>query len=311
MSPAGAKGRLSILIYHRVLAQPDPLFADVPDAVEFETKMRWVRDWFNVVPLARAADMLEAGTLPARALAITFDDGYADNEEVAAPILQRLGLTATFFVSTGFLDGGCMWNDRVIEAIRTCRAGEIDLGPLGLGRHALGTLQARRGAIDALLTAIKHMEPARRQDRCAAITEAAGARDRPRLMMRPEQVLSLRAFGMDIGAHTITHPILSRLAADAARDEIGRSKDELERMTGERVELFAYPNGVPVQDYATEHVAMVRQCGFTAAVSTAWGAASAHSDRFQLPRFTPWNRGKLRYGAYLLSNLRRVEQVAR
>ena len=105
MSPAGAKGRLSILIFHRVLAQPDPLFADVPDAVEFETKMRWVRDWFNVVPLARAADMLEAGTIPARALAITFDDGYADNEEVAAPILQRLGLTATFFVSTGFLNG--------------------------------------------------------------------------------------------------------------------------------------------------------------------------------------------------------------
>ena len=311
MSPAGAKGRLSILIFHRVLAQPDPLFPDVPDALQFEAKMRWVRDWFNVFPLARAADMLDAGTIPSRALAITFDDGYADNEEVAAPILQRLGLTATFFVSTGFLDGGCMWNDRVIEAIRACRADEIDLGLLGLGRHSLGTPQARRAAIDALLTAIKHMEPARRQDLCDAITEATGARDRPRLMMRTEQVLGLRAFGMDVGAHTVTHPILSRLAADAARDEIGRSKEELERMTGERIELFAYPNGVPVQDYAPEHVAMVRQCGFTAAVSTAWGAGSARSDRFQLPRFTPWNRGKLRYGAHLLSNLRRVEQVAR
>lgn len=311
MSPAGRQGRLSILIFHRVLATPDPLFPDIPDALDFEAKMRWVRDWFNVVPLGSAAERLQAGSIPARALAISFDDGYADNEEVAAPILQRLGMPATFFVSTGFLDGGCMWNDRVIEAIRACRAEFIDLSAQGLGRHVLGSAQARRQAIDALLKDIKHLEPARRLALCDAIAEAAGTAAPPRLMMRPDQVRSLRSFGMDVGAHTVTHPILSRLGAVAARDEIGGSKEALEQIVGERVDLFAYPNGVPVQDYAGEHVQMVKQCGFSAAVSTAWGAGSQGSDRFQLPRFTPWNRDKLRYGAHLLANLRRVERVAR
>jgi peptidoglycan/xylan/chitin deacetylase (PgdA/CDA1 family) len=108
LSPAGERGRLSILIFHRVLARPDPLSPDEPDVVEFEAQMRWVRSWFNVLPLGAAIDRLYAGTIPPRALAITFDDGYADNEELAAPILARLGLSATFFISTGYLGGGIM-----------------------------------------------------------------------------------------------------------------------------------------------------------------------------------------------------------
>lgn len=310
VSPAGRRGRLSILIFHRVLAQPDPLFPDLPDVATFEARMRWVRDWFNVLPLAQAIERLGSGTIPARALAITFDDGYADNEELAAPILKRLGLTATFFVATGFLRGTCMWNDQVIEAIRGCEAELIDLSALGMACHSLATLDARRDTIGALLTGIKHLEPARRQAVTDQIVAAAGARPSLGLMMRPEQVRSLRALGMSVGAHTVTHPILTRLSPLAALAEMRDSKDELERILGEPVELFAYPNGVPAQDYAQEHAAMARECGFAAAVSTAWGAASIRSDRFQLPRFTPWDRTRFRYGARLLANLGRAEKVA-
>jgi hypothetical protein len=67
---------------------------------------------------------------------------------------------------------------------------------------------------------------------------------------------------------------------------------------------------VPDRDYSAEHVALVRECGFSAAVSTSWGAASKHSDRFQLPRFTPWDRTRLRFGARLLGNLARTGQLA-
>ena len=95
-----------------------------------------------------------------------------------------------------------------------------------------------------------------------------------------------------------------------ARDEIDRGKRELEAMIGESVRLFAYPNGAPNRDYAPEHVALVRECGFSAAVSTSWGAASMRSNRFQLPRFTPWDRTRLRFGARMLGNLARTEQVA-
>jgi len=304
LSPSGPRGRLTILIFHRVLPQPDPLLAGNPDAVRFEAQMRWVQDWFKVLPLSAATDALFAGRLPARALSITFDDGYADNEEVAGPILHRLGLTATFFISTGYLDGRCMWNDRVIEAIRMCRADALDLSRIGLGDIALASTQDRQRAIDSVLPRIKHLEPDERADAVDAIVSAAGG-DQPRsLMMRPEQVKRLRNLGMEIGAHTVTHPILTRLGRRAAEEEIGTSKDYLQGLLGERVAMFAYPNGAPGQDYDQVHVEMVRRCGFSSAVSTAWGAASARSDRYQLPRFTPWDRTRLRYGARLLWNMR-------
>lgn len=310
MSPAGPRARLSILIFHRVLAAADPLLPELPTATEFEATMRWVRDWFNVLPLPEAVARLGSGTLPPRAMAITFDDGYADNEELAAPILQQLGLTATFFVSTGYLGDGCMWNDRIIEALRATRHERLDLGGLGLDAFETTGAAQRRAAILAILKGIKHLEPQARMAAVAAIEAAAGVGTPPRPMMSNEQVRRLRDRGMQIGGHTVTHPILTRLDRDAARAEIAEGKRQLESLLDEPVELFAYPNGVPLQDYAAEHVAMVRECGFTAAVSTAWGAAGGGSDRYQLPRFTPWDRTRLRYGLRLLDNLRRQEQRA-
>jgi len=306
-APGGSRGRLSILIFHRVLRKPDPLFPDLPTVEEFTQRMRWVRSWFRVLPLDHAIDLLFLGELPARALAITFDDGYADNEELAAPALAQLDLTATFFVCTGFLEGGCMWNDRVIAAIRACPADAIDLDAVGLGRHPLGSLETRRGAVAAILTAIKHLTAEQRERTTSGIVAAAGGAPSPPRMMRPEQLRSLRQLGMTIGAHTVTHPILTRIALEVAHDEMLRSKSELESVLQERVGLFAYPNGVPGRDFAGEHALLAKTCGFDAAVSTAWGAASPRSDRFQLPRFSPWDRTRLRYGARLLANIVRSE----
>ena len=143
-----------------------------------------------------------------------------------------------------------------------------------------------------------------------AIVAAAGGNPLPALMMTHDQVRSLRALGMELGAHTVTHPILARLAPDAAFEEMRRGKLELEQIVGEPMQLFAYPNGVPSQDYGQAHVRMARDCGFSASVSTAWGAASRHSDRHQLPRFTPWDHTRLRYGARLLANLHQPEAIA-
>jgi len=310
MSPKGSRGRLSILIFHRVLREPDPLAPDEPDAAAFETRMRWVRDWFNVLPLAHAVDMLYQGALPARALSITFDDGYSDNEELAAPILAGLGMTATFFVSSGYIGGAAMWNDRVIEAIRACESTRLDASAAGIGDIALENLAQRRRAVAALLGRIKHFEPAHREAAVSAIVSAAGAKPCRPLMMQPDQLRRLRTLGMDVGAHTVTHPILSRLDAHAARSEIADGKSALERLLGEPIELFAYPNGLPDADYRSEHVAMTRELGFKAAVSTSWGAASARSDRFQLPRFTPWDRTRFRFGTRLLGNLLRAGRTA-
>ena len=123
------------------------------------------------------------------------------------------------------------------------------------------------------------------------------------LMMRSDQVLALHRAGMQIGAHTVSHPILARLDDEPARGEIVASKQTLENLLGARIGLFAYPNGKPDEDYSSASVRLVREAGFDAAVSTAWGASGSASDIFQLPRFTPWDPTRLRFGARLLRNL--------
>lgn len=311
LSPAGPRGRLSILIFHRVFAEPDALWATEPDARVFETQMRWVRDWFNVLPLHDALRRLRDGTLPARAMSVTFDDGYADNESVAAPILARLGLSATFFVSTGYLDGSCMWNDRIAEALRRFSAEVLDLRDLGLRRYDVGTPAQRRQALVQLILDAKHVDAARRHALVGDIVARTGAPEPRALMMSPAQVRHLRELGMDVGAHTVTHPILTRVSIDAARAEIADSRRHLEQVLQAPVTLFAYPNGHPHHDYAAEHVALVREAGFEAAVTTAPGVCSVDSDPFQLPRFAPWHRRRWRYGTQLLGNFaRRAETVS-
>jgi peptidoglycan/xylan/chitin deacetylase (PgdA/CDA1 family) len=110
---------------------------------------------------------------------------------------------------------------------------------------------------------------------------------------------------MQIGAHTVSHPILECSKDLQARWEISHSKRVLETCLRQPVELFAYPNGRPNQDYSARHVAMVREAGFLAAVSTASGVASPAADLLQLPRFTPWDRSRLRFGLRMLGNLRK------
>lgn len=303
-SPAGACAHLSVLIFHRALPEPDPLFPDEMHARRFDALCGWLASWFNVLPLDKAVARLQAGTLPARAACITFDDGYADNHHVALPILQRHGLTATFFIATGFLDGGRMWNDTIIESIRGSRVPVLDLSSLGLGRHALRSIDDRRAAIAALIDQIKYLPAQERITMTEQIAHLARVQLPHDLMMTSDEVKAMRRAGMQIGAHTLSHPILARLTDEQVRQEIQGSKSFLEQLLNERVGLFAYPNGKSGEDYTPQSVDVVRSLGFDAAVSTRWGASGTGDDLFQIRRFTPWDQTRLRFGARMLANLR-------
>lgn len=303
LSPEGRRARLSILIFHRVVARPDDLHSDLPDTVAFDRTLTWLARWFNVLPLDEAVSRLVDQTLPARAAAITFDDGYADNATCALPVLQRHGLPATFFIATSFLDGGRMWNDTVAEAIRRCPATALDLGDLGLGQHRLDSMGAKQQAVSFILRQAKYLPFEQRQHAVEAIAARVGARLPDDLMMTSRQIRQLRDAGMQIGAHTVSHPILARLDHETARREINGSKQMLEDLLQQAVTLFAYPNGTPEKDYRAEHATLIRQAGFACAVTTAAGAASAADDRYQLPRFTPWDTTRFRFGLRMARNL--------
>src|SRR5258708_14127726 len=212
LSPAGSNGRLTGLSFPRVLSEPDPLFPGELDAARFEAQMRWIKSWFNVLPLTEAVAHLCAGSLPARAAAITFDDGYADKYSVALPILRRAGLCATFFIATGFLDGGRMWNDTVIDVMRQAEGPDLDLAQLKLGRYRVETIEDRRRSLGELLGKLKYLEPGQRSELVAKLADAAGSQPPRDLMMTSDQLRALAVAGMAIGAHTISHPILSLVA---------------------------------------------------------------------------------------------------
>jgi peptidoglycan/xylan/chitin deacetylase (PgdA/CDA1 family) len=293
---------LLVLIFHRVLAQPDPLLADEPDAATFAAQMDLVGRLFNVVDLVEGVNGLRNGSLPPRAVAITFDDGYANNLDVAAPILVACGLPATVFVTTGFIGGGCMWNDLVIEAVRGAPA-NLDLRDLDLGQYELRDFAARRRTIDGLLDSIKYLDINARFAKAGAIAQRAGVDVQTVLMMNEQQLRSLQGKGITIGAHCVRHPILCKTPDSDAREEIRQSKSVLEGITGRPVRSFAYPNGRPGRDYDARHVAMVREAGFDVAVSTAWGATTSQSDPLQVPRVAPWDRSAFRYGGRLVHAL--------
>ncbi len=292
--------KLSILMYHRVLKEPDPLRPGDCTITDFEKQMQVLAAYFNVLSLHAAAERLAEKKLPPRTVCITFDDGYRDNWEIALPILRKYGLRATIFIASGYLNGGIMWNDAVIECLRVLPAGETDLSDLGAGRYELGPVQNRKSVVEAVLGALKYLPPLERQRRVDRLMERAGLDYDRNLMLKSEHVLDLVGAGMHIGAHTVTHPILSKIDDDAAHREIVTSKRDLEDITDREVRLFAYPNGKPGADYAARHVEMVRQSGFSAAVSTVSGAASAGSDMFELPRFGPWPESKIRFLARCL-----------
>ena len=305
LSPPASEAKLSILIFHRVHANPDPLFPGEVDARRFSSICNWVRQWCQVLPLHDACRRLRDGCLPARAMAITFDDGYADNHDVAMPILRRHGLSATFFVATGFLDGGRMWNDTLIEAVRGSRHDSVDLPRAalpGIQRMPLVSVADRRAAIDCLIRACRYLPVLEREAATLAVAGACAAPLPNTLMMRSDQVQALAAQGMTVGGHTVNHPILARLPLHGARAEMAQGKARLEELLQQRVGLFAYPNGRPGEDFAPEHAKLAEELGFEAAFTTAWGVSDSRTDRFQLPRFTPWDRAKWAFGLRLARN---------
>jgi peptidoglycan/xylan/chitin deacetylase (PgdA/CDA1 family) len=296
LSPGGAHGRLTVFIFHRVLDAPDPLRPSEPDRARFEQIVRFIARRFRVLPLADAAAALSLGRVPAAAACITFDDGYADNLLLAAPILLRYGVTATVFVSTAFSDGSRMWNDSVIEAVRALPVGMVDWREFGLGVAHLRDDESRRALIAKALPRLKYLPLSERAAVSAEMAQRAGVLTMRTPMLTPAQLKAWRALGFDVGGHTIRHPILARLTSAEAAAEIGGGREQLTEWLGEAPRAFAYPNGVPGRDYGARDVALVRSAGYACAVTTAAGVGRVSTNVYELPRFTPWDRSMAAFG---------------
>jgi len=289
-----------ILIYHRVHPHPGPFMIDPVPPERFEHQMHHLARAYRPLPLAELLERSRAGTVPDGAVAVTFDDGYADNAEYAAPILARHGIPATVFLVTGCIGTGRVpWHDEVLLAFAAARGGAIRIPgqPTAAPPLPLGTEAERHRAAFLALGALKPMPEPERLAGVRAIREALGPGDAgaaASLMLDWDRVRAMRGSGIAFGSHTETHPILSRVAPERVRDEVVRSKRTIEKELGEEAAFFAYPNG-RVEDYDEGAVEALREAGYRGALTTTFGPNEAGEDPFRWRRAAAWSDDPRRF----------------
>ncbi len=278
------RGELRVLMYHRF---PD----NAAVRQELERQCRHILRYYSPVTLTEAAAALRRGDpLPANALVITIDDGY-DDARIAGEIFRAHGLRATLYVVSGFLDRELwLWPDVVEFTCRNTRMASAKVPLPGYPPLPLRfTTDEERHASDAALDAAVLLlsDPARRK-LIADLPSILDVALPPELPERyaPMSWQDLAGFRdvFEAGAHTRTHPVLSRIAEmDHLREEIQGSRARIEQCLDQPVRHFCYPNGTP-DDYDERTMNLVRECGFETAVTTIDGSNPPGSNLYELRR---------------------------
>lgn len=302
-----------ILLYHRVTElKCDPWSLAVTPA-HFSEHLQVLHEWYQPVRLTDLAAALHSGDLSKGWVALTFDDGYADNLHEARPILARYGIPATMFLVAGAIGSNReFWWDELERILLTPgRLPEtlcLEIGPrsfswnLGAAaRHSEEEIRRHAGwkaretapgprqeLFCELWERLRLLPAGAREDALNRLLSWAGLGPAPRSSHRVldrEEVQELASDGfIDIGAHTMTHPVLSSLSLVDQQTELEQGKAILEGIVGPgTVTSFAYPFG-KAEDYGADTVTLVREAGYRSACLNMTGPVLRSSDPYQLRR---------------------------
>lgn len=281
-------GAYQILVYHRIDDEAD-LFLPAVSPRALRQQLEHVARCSRVVRLDDLIDGVPSDAAGQPAVAITFDGGYRDVLTQALPILRDLGLPATVFLPTAAIASGDLrWHDQVRLAFKLTVRPRLVLPPPGTGVLALETRQERLTALGHVLAWLRALDEDARQEATTALFHALGVRT-PRLpnaLLGWDDVRQLARGGVDIGAQSVTHPVLARVTGARLVDEVTRCKREIEAALQRPPRHFAYPFGTAA-DFGPEVTNEVRRAGFESAVTLLPGANGADTDRFVLRRFAP------------------------
>lgn len=280
-------GRLTVLMYHRVL--PDELcrgvlfpWLVVPESL-FRTQAKVLAARCHVVTLADGLALLKAGDRHDRPLVtMTFDDGYADNFRVAAPILKTFGLPATFFVVAGLIGtDGELWYD-----VAARRWSAVTAATLADAVAASGMtppwVTGTKPPMGAWMSFLKRLDPDSRTAVIGRLADPGPELERQDFdrLMTPDELRGLRSAGHEIGSHTLTHPLLPQLSDAALKYELVESRRLIEGWLKEPITGFCYPNG----DHDERVVVATARAGYTHACLTLSGDNQANTDPLRLRR---------------------------
>lgn len=290
------RGDLRILAYHRVVERidaegfrfdPELLSAD---AAGFRAQMQHVKRHYTPLRLAEAMARLDAGeALPPGALVVTFDDGYDDNYRVAFPILRELGMPATFFVSTGYIDSGLPYHyDWFVHVLSAAQVAAIEIPELGHASTLPAGLRARQRLAQELISRLKSLDDGAQIQVIDRLARDCGMpRVAPAADCRPmtwEQLREMHAGGMEIGSHGVGHRMLAKLDDAELTAEIVGSRDAIGRALGTPARVISYPVGGS-DAWDERVVAAARAAGYVAGCSYLAGSNDPRRlDRFGLRR---------------------------
>lgn len=283
------RAKVLILTYHRFSEHAEPYKTS---AQAFAAHLEYLTQHYRILPLSEIADCLATGrTLPPSTAAITIDDGYRDFYEVAFPLLLKYRVPATLFVATDFVDQkSWLWTDKMRFLTARTPASEVIAMLKGrTQRFALTDHLSRLRAADKINTSLKTLPNDQKEEtikRIAATLDVLVPPIPPHEFgaINWAQAREMDAEGIEIGSHTVTHPIMPNVTDDEALlYELTASKARLEEMLGRQVPLFCYPNGR--SDARVQRA--TASAGYRCAVTNLPGMNTTHTPLLALRRICP------------------------
>lgn len=279
------RNKALILMYHR--------FRETPDGVStsarcFAEQLDYLIQHYRIVPLSELAGHMASGRpVPPGLAVITIDDGYRDCYDIAYPILRERNIPATTFVVTDFVDQATwLWTDKV-RYLTASAAGSVLEATIEdhLLRIALDGRYSRLKGAERVNTELKLIADEAKEDAISELAESLGVElpivPPPEFLpLTWEQIRELDSSGIEVGSHTVTHPILTRISEEKLRYELHDSRARLEEVLRHKVELLGYPNGD--HNLAVQHEAA--RAGYTCAVTADYGLNSGRCNLLALRR---------------------------
>ena len=286
-----SRPRAVILMYHSIVEDPRQTADSIgisQSRASFEWQMRTLAERFNAVTIGQVVEFASQGRpLPPHSVVVTFDDGFADNHDVALPILKRYRVPATFYIMVNAVATGCPpWYCRLNFAFKTTAMREwkhpehARVFPLDTADERTEALTAAWN-LGAALTGSAQEALVRQVEACLQVEPLDS---RSGLMMNWDQVRVLHKAGHTIGGHTLSHPNLAHVSLEEARTEIIGCKDLLEEKIGQPIMHFSYPHPALNPQWSPQTLQITREAGFRSAVLTTQGSVRPGDEPLSLLR---------------------------
>lgn len=279
------RGKFGILCYHRVGMEGVPIYSRLhPEA--FENQMWYLRKHYRLVSLGQLCQEIREERVVPPTLAVTFDDGYKDLYKFAFPVLQRYSVPATIYLIGRCIEAGEVpWYDRIFLMLKTIQDISLEMDLDVPRSFSLRSEKERMDAAWEIICFLRSIPDARRRSWCAEMQRrfAMNEADLAGRMLDLTQVREMHRCGIDFGAHTMSHPVVSRLDPADFSEELSVSKQLLENSLDAPIQDFAYPFGKPA-DIHDAAQAFLERSGYRSAVTTMEGFNSWGANPFELRR---------------------------